>query len=63
MEKQEKHKNCFNPFVPNAPFLYPLKTSENLTIFLCFQGGRERVHWERIGYNGEENEIKRGDFI
>ena len=23
-----------NPFVPNAPFLYPLKTSENL----CFQG-------------------------
>ena len=20
-----------NPFVPNAPFLYPLKTSENLT--------------------------------
>ena len=26
------------PFVPNAPFLYPLKTSENLTVFLCFQG-------------------------
>ena len=26
-----------NPFVPNAPFLYPLKTSENLTVFLCFQ--------------------------
>ena len=23
----------FNPFLPNAPFLYPLKTSENLTIF------------------------------
>ena len=22
-----------NPFVPNAPFLYPLKTSENLAIF------------------------------
>ena len=22
----------FNPFVPNAPFLYPLKTSENLTV-------------------------------
>ena len=21
------------PFVPNAPFLYPLKTSENLTVF------------------------------
>ena len=26
-----------NPFVPNAPFLYSLKTSENLTVF-CFQG-------------------------
>ena len=23
----------FNPFVPNAPFLYPLKTSENLKVF------------------------------
>ena len=22
----------FNPFVPNAPFLYPLKTSENYTM-------------------------------
>ena len=26
-----------NPFVPNAPFLYPLKISENLTVFWCFQ--------------------------
>ena len=23
----------FNPFAPNAPFLYPLKTSENFTVF------------------------------
>ena len=23
----------FNPFIPNVPFLYPLKTSENLTAF------------------------------
>ena len=28
----------FNLFVPNAPFLYPLKTSENSKIFWCFQG-------------------------
>ena len=28
----------FNPFVPNASFLYPLKTSENHKIFWCFQG-------------------------
>ena len=27
-----------NPFVPNAPFLYPLKTSENRKVFWCFQG-------------------------
>ena len=36
-----------NPFAPNALFLYPLKT-ENLTVFLCFQGGKERVHWEQM---------------
>ena len=29
-----------NPFVPNASFLYPLKTSENRQV--------ERVHWETI---------------
>ena len=28
----------FNPFVPNVPFLYPVKTSENLMVFGCFQG-------------------------
>ena len=27
-----------NPFVPNTPFLYPLKTSENLTVFWCIHG-------------------------
>ena len=30
------HTNQFSSFVPNAPFLYSLKTSENLTIFRCF---------------------------
>ena len=30
--------SLFSPFVPNAPFLYPLKTSENLAVFWCFQG-------------------------
>ena len=28
----------FKPFVCNAPFLYPLKTSENRTFFWSFQG-------------------------
>ena len=27
----------FNLFVPNAPFLYLLKTSENRMVFWCFQ--------------------------
>ena len=27
-----------NPLVPNAAFLYPLKISETLTVFWCFQG-------------------------
>ena len=27
-----------NSFFPYAPFLYPLKTSENLMVFWCFQG-------------------------
>ena len=31
----------FNPFVPSAPFLYPLKTSENLKVFLCSQGAEK----------------------
>ena len=34
-----KNNSCFfNPFVPNALFLYHLKTSENFTVFRCFQG-------------------------
>ena len=36
-----------NPFVPNAPFLYPLKTWENLRVFWCFQD----VEKECIGNN------------
>ena len=38
-----------NPFIPNAPFLYPLKTSEKPYDFLIFSGARERVHWEQMG--------------
>ena len=35
----------FNPFVPNAPILYPLKTSENLTVLWCFQGVEKECIW------------------
>ena len=31
-----------NLFVPNAPLLYPLKTSQNLTVFWRFQGVEKR---------------------
>ena len=34
----EEKRIRFKPFVPNASFLYSLKTSENLTVFRCFQG-------------------------
>ena len=27
----------FNPFAPSAPFSNPVKTSEYLTVFWCFQ--------------------------
>ena len=42
--------DSFNTFVPNATFLYSLKTShENFP----FSGGRERVHWERMGQSAK----------
>ena len=31
-----------NPFVPNASFLYPLKTTENYKVFWCFQWVEKR---------------------
>ena len=47
-----------NPFFPNAPFLYPQKTSENLMVFWCFQGVDNRcienkwIKWERTQVRG-----------
>ena len=38
-----------NPFVPNAPFLYSLKTSENRKGFWYFQGVKKGVYWEQMG--------------
>ena len=41
---KQSWKGFIDSFVPNAPFLYPLKTSENLTVFWCFQGvGKECI--------------------
>ena len=36
--RQSKEIWSLNPFVPNPPFLDPLKTSENLSVFWYFQG-------------------------
>ena len=39
--KLQRWSNVYiNSFGPNAPFLYPLKTSKNLKVF-CFQGVEE----------------------
>ena len=43
--------DVFNQFVPRAPFLYPLKTLENLNVFWCFQGVGEECL--TIGFNFE----------
>ena len=44
------YKN-FNPFVPNAPFLYPPHPPENRKPygFRVFSGCIERMHWEQMG--------------
>ena len=41
-------KHSLNSCVPNTPFLYPLKTSESLMIFWCFQEVKKGV----LGTNG-----------
>ena len=43
-----------NPFESITPFLYPLKTSENLTVFLCFQGE------EKVGSSRQEVLCEKG---
>ena len=42
----QDNKSYLNPFVPSAPFLYLLKTSEKRKIFWCFQGVEERCIWK-----------------
>ena len=41
----------FNPFQANVPFLYPLKTSDNLWFSDVFRGGGgiEKKHWHEMG--------------
>lgn len=49
-----------NPFVPNESFFYPLKTSGNLKIFLCFQGvDKECIgnEWVNIKFNQQDYQV------
>ena len=63
----QKHNNkneiadlfTFNLFVCNAPFLYPLKISENLKVFWCFQG----VEKWCIGNKWVNKEIFKGQLF
>ena len=50
------NKSLFNPFVPNMPFFYPLKTSENLTVFYVFRGQRKGA-LETNGLSNKFNQI------
>ena len=38
-------KYFFNPFVPNAPFHFPLKASEDRKVFWYFQGVKKGCIW------------------
>ena len=58
------HSNLLNIFVPNAPFFYPLKTSENLKVFLCFRGVEEACMWsEWVNTVSSRSEYFKNSFI
>ena len=40
--------SAFNPVAPNAPFLYPLKTSENCKVFWYYQAVEKGCIWEQV---------------
>ena len=42
--------SILNPFVPNAPFLFLLKISENRKVFWCFQRVEKRWIWNEWVY-------------
>ena len=46
---QSRLATFLKPFQAKVPFLYSLKTSGNLWVFLTFSGGVEREHWSEMG--------------
>ena len=64
LSKDHLQKHCkVNPFVPNAPFLYPLKTSENVKVFWGFQGVEKGCIGNKwVKYSGAKCESK-DDYV
>ena len=54
--------STINPFVSNATLLYILKTSENFTVFLCFQGAEKGCIWN-IWVNSTIANLKHDDHF
>ena len=48
------------PFITSTPFLYPLKASENLTVFWCFQGIEKGCIGNGLGHNWVQEWLKDG---
>ena len=40
---RSSHLEVFNPFIPNTPFIYPLKTSENRKFSHAFRWYRKDI--------------------
>ena len=50
---------AINPFVPNVPFFYPLKTSENRKVFRYIQGVEKGcIGNKRVKYLLQNNFLK-----
>ena len=67
-EISSKDLTRLNSFVPNAPFLYPLKTSEKWKVFYCFQGvekwciGKKWVNFHVLKFE-KKNFIYKNTFL
>ena len=67
-EISSKDLTRLNSFIPNAPFLYPLKTSEKWKVFYCFQGvekwciGKKWVNFHVLKFE-KKNFIYKNTFL
>ena len=55
----------FNPLVSIAPFLYPMKTSENFKASWCFQAGEKgctRNEWVKTRLRNSDLEVGHVDY-